>query len=401
MLGAMALSARRQLERTLAVLDPVWDVVEGRLVEATPPSWCERRGWSDYLLALTDQELVEAERHGLERALPRLPPAPASLHQLVVNVDELVEPFRYAGGSAPPSPRAHLSPRKLRQVEALLAAAVASFSAARRIVEVGAGRGHATRALAGRLEVPALGVERDPVLVRRAHELAEHRGVSFVVADGRTALDLVSGDLAVGLHACGELGDALVCQAAAARAHVLLVSCCLQKVAGDARAPLSDTARLAGLRCGRSILGLSNVASFSEIGHAEVVTRGRQARHALRMLLAARGHEVAPGEEARRIHRRAFRGGLEAVASRALALRGLPPPTREELARFSAAGGREYRRMRRLSLPRAMLGRVIELSVVLDRAAYLEDHGHAVRVEPLFPQSVSPRNLAILATAPS
>ena len=57
--------------------------------------------------------------------------------------------------------------------------------------------------------------------------------------------------------------------------------------------------------------------------------------------------------------------------------------------------------MRRLGLPRGLLGRLLELALVLDRAVALEEAGHAVRVEPAFPAQVSPRNLALLARARS
>ena len=57
-----------------------------------------------------------------------------------------------------------------------------------------------------------------------------------------------------------------------------------------------------------------------------------------------------------------------------------------------------YARARRLSLPRAMLARVLEVFVLLDRALYLEEHGFFVTVGALFPNAVSARNLALVAT---
>jgi protein-L-isoaspartate O-methyltransferase len=284
-------------------------------------------------------------------------------------------------------------------VAAVLEACRAEFTSARRVVEVGAGCGHATRALAGQLSLPVFGIDRDPVLVERARQLVGGDDVSFSVADGESELELCAGDLVVGLHACGGLGEALLRQAAKARAHVLLVSCCLQKIAADPRQPLSAAGQRLGLTLQKSALGLTNLAPFVEIGHAEAVMRGRQARHALRLLLAARGKPVPPGEEARGIHRREFRRGLAAVAGPALAARGLAPASEGELGRFADLARTEHRRMRRWSLPRAMLGRVVELAVVFDRAAFLEERGYRVRVEPLFSRSVSPRNLAVLATS--
>jgi hypothetical protein len=45
-----------------------------------------------------------------------------------------------------------------------------------------------------------------------------------------------------------------------------------------------------------------------------------------------------------------------------------------------------------------MLSRVLEVYVLLDRAAYLEEHGFTVEVGVLFPASVSARNLALVAS---
>jgi hypothetical protein len=44
-----------------------------------------------------------------------------------------------------------------------------------------------------------------------------------------------------------------------------------------------------------------------------------------------------------------------------------------------------------------MLARALELTVVLDRAAALEEAGRTVTVREVFAASVSPRNLGIFA----
>jgi hypothetical protein len=124
----------------------------------------------------------------------------------------------------------------------------------------------------------------------------------------------------------------------------------------------------------------------------------REARHALALLLARRGLVVAPGEEMRGLNRRRARRGLAEIAPAALALRDEPPPTAAELAAASADARRDYARMRRLSLPRALLARLCEVALVLDRAAALVEAGHAARVGVAFDVAVSPRNLLLAAS---
>jgi hypothetical protein len=100
----------------------------------------------------------------------------------------------------------------------------------------------------------------------------------------------------------------------------------------------------------------------------------------------------------RGINRRRAHAGLRYLAERALALRSLAPPSEGELRRHAAAASARHGVVRRLSLPRHMLARLVEVSVVLDRAAALEEAGHGVLVATLFECAVTPRNIAIFAS---
>src|SRR6185503_11099354 len=110
---------------------------------------------------------------------------------------------------------------------------------------------------------------------------------------------------------------------------------------------------------------------------------------ALRLLLRRRAHDVAPGEEMRGINRRRARAGLDDLARRALQARGLAPARPDELAACEEEAARRYAIVRRLSLPRSMVGRLLEVAIVLDRAAFLEEQGYDVRVGTLFDDEVS------------
>jgi hypothetical protein len=168
------------------------------------------------------------------------------------------------------------------------------------------------------------------------------------------------------------------------------------------RAPLS--AACEGLTLRREVLGLTNLTSQArgvEVS-IEATMEARQARWGLFYLLKSRGLEVSPGEEMRGLNRRRARAGLADLAARALDLRGLAPASGEEIRAFEEEGRRRFGAVRRLSLPRNMLARVVEIAVVLDRAAALAERGHHVRVGTLFERAVTPRNIAVLASrAPS
>jgi len=384
------------------------DIIAERVDDAREPGWSETRGWGQFLSSLSDEELARCEAEGLAQVAPSLSAAPESLCELAASVraaERVPRVIRTAAAFELPlgaDPRAlrGVSQRKRAQVASLLGAVERLAASAKRIVDVGAGSGHFARLAATRFDREALGLERDRARVRKAQARAQREAVraEFVEIDvGRAPLELEPGDLAVGLHACGELGDTLVRRVAKSHADLVLVSCCLQKIQPPVRSPLSS----AGVALERATLGLSNLSARSvgvEAGLG-LMLEARETRHALRRLLLARGLEVEAGAEIRGLNRRAANAGLSALAERALALRGLAPATHAEIAAHERAAHAEYSLIRRLSLPRNMLARCIELAVIFDRAQHLHESGQAVLVAALVDSGVTPRNLALFASS--
>jgi SAM-dependent methyltransferase len=396
--------AASALSGLLRILLPLLDILDGRVEDGELPAWCVRRGWDAFLLALDDAELRRCEEEGLGERAQRIPGAPADLIALAREAAAATA-LSALEGAGPPTllPMRAVSARKGSQLPALLGAVEAMARRAARIVDVGAGSGHFTLLAAERFEREAVGIERDAARVAASKARAAERGAGaarFVAADAcREALVLAEGDLAVGLHACGALGDRLILAAAAAGCDVALVSCCLQKIEGAERAPLSRVA--AGLSLRRETLGLTNLAPGPEGVEAslDATLAAREARQALRLLLRERGVETAPGEEMRGINRRRAHAGLAAIAAPALARRGLPAAREPEIRRCEEEARRRHARTRRLSLPRSMLARPLEIAVVLDRAAALEESGSfSTRVCTLFERAVTPRNVALFAS---
>jgi SAM-dependent methyltransferase len=396
----MTFSAIAAATRVLGTLRPVRDILDGRVDDVEPPAWAVSRGWVSFLLALDDDELRRCEAHGLATRLPEIAGAPGDLLALAADLGEVTRtPELRVDPRAPlPSALRSVSARKREQLPALLGAIGEMAASAARIVDVGAGSGHFTRLAAEMFERDTVGIERNVERVAAAVARGGERA-RFVTLDAcREPLVLAADDLAVGLHACGELGDRLVAAAAEAGCDVALVSCCLQKIPGPTRAPLSRAAE--GLSLRRDTLGLANLTAQPQGVEAsiDVTIEGRLARYALLRLLRARDLEVAPGEEMRGINRRRSRAGLADIAARALALRGEPPASPAEIARHEDESRLRYAQIRRLSLPRSMLARLVEVAVVLDRAAALEESGAHVQVATLFDRAVTPRNLAVFAS---
>jgi hypothetical protein len=396
------------------------DLLDGRPMPSHGPSDPEpvaalvARGWAPFLLACDDAQLDTFEALGLDAQWPD--DTPASLRSLVETARSICAipafaPTTSTSGSSSPmssrrAPRRSETPRKRAQIDAFARVILPLANDASRIIDVGSGHGHLTREIAERIARPVVGLERDVLLTDRARRLsllspARSPSPTFAQTDVlRDGLVLADGDCAIGQHACGELGDAMVETAASSGASLALVGCCLQKRRPLSRTPLCDEGRSdGGLALPRDLLGLSNLTARDdgvEASRAENLA-GRQRRLALHRLLCADGTVVRPGAEIEGLNRRAAQGDLSSLVARAFALRGRPAPSGEAVAEAALWARRYHARARRLSLPRAMLARVLEVFVLLDRARHLEERGYDVAVGALFPPEVSARNLVLVA----
>jgi len=384
----------------VALLADARDIVFER-AEGTAPWWAVERGWGDYLLGISEAALERADALGIARWFVSDPLCPPSLHALAGRSLAVTARIPSLPREAASVDFPFMNVRKRGEVAAILRLLREVFSDLSEIVDVGAGRGQLTTRAAAALSVPTLGLERDPQRVAVATALAGNLPVRFLTADVLSPTDnpLLSlpakpDRLLMALHGCGELGDALIEAAVATRSSVLLLGCCPQKIRGQQR----DALLVGGPSFPRKILGLANVLSRTEgiEGELRCALATKEARLALRYLLAARGTSVPAGEEMRGVNRRKANAGFAGFAQAVCAVRGLPLPTPSELAAAATQAHAHYLAQRRLSLPRSMLGRPLEIFLALDRARYLESHGYGVHVVELFPVATSPRNLAVV-----
>lgn len=386
------MSVKPQWERSAALLVETLDLLVDRLEQTDGPALATR-GWRSFLLALDDAQLDVLEGGG---AWPGA--TPDTLRALLEEARAVCALPVLDGESPGPVARRHESPRKHAQVDAF-ARILSPFAArAARVVDVGSGHGHLTRELAARIARPVVGLEQSAALVERARALAGD-AVTFARTDVvRDGLSLTGEDCVVGLHACGELGDAIVAAAANAGAAVALIGCCLQKRRALARRSLAG----GGLELPRGVLGLSNLTPRNvgvEASRSENLA-ARERRLALWRLLDDAGERVAFGAEIRGLNRRAAHHELAALVARAFAVRSLPPPPSRAVDQAAAWARAHHAELRRLQLPRTVLARVLEVHVLLDRGLHLEEHGYEVTVGTAFPAAVSARNLALVAARP-
>ena len=286
---------------------------------ASVPGWPNPAGWRDFLLGLDEPTLCECERRGLHHYTTAWNECmPATLRALCESVrrasvelrgrrPDITGSSKYASMAASRTSRKKgpLLPRKVTQSKAAQVRALAQVTASRmsskegvqRIVDVGCGRGHLLAELQAVLGVNALGIDRNGDLLKSAREL--YPSVEFEAIDvfaGKLGPILRKGDLLVGLHPCGLLGERLVeAVAPCADVSLIMVPCCLHKQGGAPRPPRSVRGRELGLTIPCAALKKASMAL-----DASATVGPRRNRHALRALLRARGvpeEELVDGNE--------------------------------------------------------------------------------------------------------
>lgn len=428
-------SPSQALTALAPLLHKLAPILESRITSPDKPPWMDD-ATAKYLLSLSDNALEALERR------PHLPPYPScekDLPKALTCIRSLAAPLQAAFPyiQSPPLPmgrssrRSKSRPRPAKRAQICAVTSLLSTLLQRtgkpvkRVVDVGAGHAHLSACLSETLHppLPVVAFERDPHLVATATTLhlsgahARFRAQSKSMAapnsrltvmigdalDPTAGTPLAEGDALVGLHACGALGDSLVCEAGPQGVRaVLLVSCCLQKISSlmTFRYPLSEAARSNAilrkhLTLSRSQLGATNSARGYE-RQGDLIAR--ETRHAIRILLASAGHPVSRiGNEVVGISRHAMKAGLHAIIPELVALHNIDRPSDEEVSRCARNAHAEYRIMRALAQPRAFASALLEMAVVLDRAARLEQAGFFVSTCRIWPDDISPRNLSCVA----
>lgn len=402
----MSIPVSQALSRALEVVIPALDIAVERPRGPEPPAFCQVRDLTAFLSGLSQEELARCETEGLANRLPELENVPPQLAKLAKDLLEISKLPQTVPNDKPTpiGKRRSVSERKQSEIEALLTLVAPLAARALRVVDVGAGRGHFTRIAAEIFDRDTVGIERVPERVETAERLGTGTRASFILRDAtHEALGLQARDLAIGLHACGALGDRLITEAAEAGSDVALVSCCLQKITASQRLPFSSLARAAGLCLSKETLGLSNLMSRRQGVESTLdeTMDARRKRWALGRLLRQRGIITQLGEEMRGVNRRWAHRPFADLVQKVLQQRGLEAASTTEIEEQDRLGTIEFDKVRRFSLPRSMLARALEVTVALDRAAYLEEHGYHAQVIELCPLDVTPRNLAIVASTRS
>lgn len=406
------------------------EILNERITTPDAPAWMPSDIYS-YLLSLPDSDLYLCETAGFANyIIENSTNAPQRLQNLASHASALSANFPVLPSSPPEvsqgrpgtsSRRSRKRPRASKRAQIRQLASLSSNLLSRtsvpvdRILDVGAGHGHLASHLATQIpSIPSVvALDRDETLLQTAQKLhapllvGSPPPLSLSCASiGDTSLTAKKTDLLLGLHACGALGDAIVqCAASDGPAAVVLVSCCLQKIAKgeDSRVPISEVVLgncdlRESLTMPRGTLGATN-RTRGYLNSADITAR--ETRYALRKILEEQGRPVQRvGDEVHGLSRYGLRKGLGEVARGFLAMHKISDViSEEEILKREKEARSSYRIMRALTLPRSLAGDVMEMAVVLDRAAVLEESRKfsQVRTCRVWGDAVSVRNLGCIA----
>ncbi|MFI3246467.1 MAG: methyltransferase [Ferrimonas sp.] len=300
---------------------------------------------------------------------------------------------------------AHVPGRKLAQIRHFYQALPQQVTASRLpVLEWCAGKGHLGRlfALHGH-EVSSL--EYDSILCdegnRLAHRLGRSQQFECLDALSGAAEDVVhQQQLAVALHACGDLHQRLLQNAVMKHTVDVVISpCCYHLSMAEPYQPMSHEVNqlLAQHKVQLNKQSL-RLAVQQTMTAPERVKRLRAIeisyRHSFNALLA---QLQITDKTLASCSKKVFSQSLEVFCRWACEQLNIVLPNQVDWPQLAKIGEVRWQQQRRLELARALFRRALEGILVLDRALYLQQHGYQTNIVQFCEPQITPRNLLILA----
>lgn len=353
------------------------------------------------------KEMPPEKLHAFQNELDTALVTTSSLIEFATNVQETTcfPKTKISPARLPLELLRKVTPKKKHEIDGI-ASLAEKMKGTRSVLDVGAGVGHLSSALAFKKDRKVFSVDMSSEfqtagkerLARWSEETLSK--INFINKRFDASFELPEFDahtdrLVVGLHSCGALGSALTTMTAAkAYERFILASCCYHKLEGHYN--ISKSAQERGLEFSLNALHLAarcyRRESFKEFNDKLSL---RKYRYALHLLEYDRGlpefrsigntklsdYEGSFGEYAQKY------GKVDDVCA-------------EDAEKFYERQSTQdsVHTIIIIDIIRAMLGRVVETYLVLDRALHLEEAGRETEVFEAFDPNLSPRNLVICSS---
>lgn len=286
------------------------------------------------------------------------------------------------------------------------------------VVDIGGGVGHLSRVISLYHSIPSISLDQDAYF----QSIGEERLKKFRHPEGAASIRFVNvtfgheteqteklqdvfkkNSFSLGLHTCGPLANHLIQNTLDHQsAGLLSFGCCYHRLNPETEFPLSRFYREHQLpKLNLYALSLAT-RSHAQMDRETFDTKERVKyyRYALHLFLMKHFHNkffTEVGECHIRTYWAPFAGYIR---SKLTELKLDHQYTDEDFEQFyhDPETQHELRVMWLCNLIRWQLGRALEVYLLLDRVLYLEENGYETIIEQYFEESLSPRNIGILAT---
>jgi hypothetical protein len=404
-----------------------------KIIEETKPLWsCEvmnefpqsiedyQTKWLEELGQCTDDELFDFD---CKRNVDKL--SQSTLEEFLKPVRELcqLEEFSPDPVSLPLAPLENwayqgVKKKKRHEIDRMAPAIKSTFQhlQCKRVVDIGGGVGHLARILAHYYQMPTTSIDQNLDF----QNIGKHRLQKFRKLPGASEVTFINATLdledktqilaqeinheafLLGLHTCGALANTLIRSAEKFKSSALFnFGCCYYRMNPETDLWQSDFYKN-GLFPKLNLYGLTLATrSHAEDDRSTFDTkiRVKMYRNALHLFLLEKynnKHETDVGECPIQVYWQPF---SQYVSMKLKELNIEHQFSQLDFEEFYSRSDiqQTLRKMVLCNLIRWQLGRALEIYILLDRALFLEEHQYQVSVKTYFKESLSPRNIGILA----
>lgn len=294
---------------------------------------------------------------------------------------------------------AHIKGRKWQQINAFVAKLPHDNTP---VLEWCAGKGHLGRLIAKAHQREVVSLEWQQSLCDAGALFAAKWQLpqTFICADAFAGQNeqLHAEQLAVALHACGDLHVTLLKHASHAGTKQLVFSpCCYHLIQAKQYQPLSQVAKTSALKLNRADLQLplqqSVIANDKHKGY-------RLQEMAWRLGFDALQRQVRGMDEylpVPAVKQSQLNGTFEAFCRWAAEAKGVSLPLDVDWLAFKIVGEQRQRLTRRIDLVAHLFRALLEQWLLLDRVCFLQEQGYRVNLSEFCSNSITPRNALIHA----
>ncbi|WP_299008334.1 methyltransferase [uncultured Shewanella sp.] len=299
---------------------------------------------------------------------------------------------------------AHIKGRKWQQIKAFSQSVFGALSYRQLpVLEWCAGKGHLGRLMAKAKGVRVLSLERQNNLCQAGNTFAQKWALpqAFICADafseGREYIK--EKQLAVALHACGDLHISLLKSATERNTQAIALSpCCYHLIKENLYHPLSKLAQMSDLQLSRHDLQLP-------LQHS-VIASEKQNEYRLKEIAWRLGFDTLQKQirgsqdylPVPSIKQSQLNGSFSEFCRWAAIQKGLILPDKVNFEALLHQGYERQRLTRRIDLVAHLFRGLLERWLLLDRVCFLQEAGYQVHLSRFCDVSMTPRNAFIMAS---